>query len=102
MVTPDDVVVPEIEIEEIVEETVTAPSRSRSSTSTSEYDAVWKPEEELSDPVGLMVYNFSGEKDGVTVGPFKVVAPNLIAAANLVEVFMPVLHRANVFNEESE
>ena len=49
-----------------------------------------------------MVYTFSGEKGGVTVGPFKVVAPNLIAAANLVEVFMPVLHRANVFNEEAE
>ena len=101
MVTPDDVVVPEMEVEEVVEVAPT-PSRSRSSTSTSEYDAVWKSEEELSAPVGLMVYTFSGEKGGVTVGPFKVVAPNLIAAANLVEVFMPVLHRANVYNEEAE
>ena len=77
MVTPDDVVVPEMEVEEVVEVAPT-PSRSRSSTSTSEYDAVWKSEEELSAPVGLMVYTFSREKGGVTVGPFIVVAANLI------------------------
>ena len=98
MVTPDDVVTEDV-VEEIVEET---PSRSRSTPSTSEYDAVWKSEVELLAPIGLMVYNFSGEKNGLTVGPFKVVAPNLITAANLVGVFMPVLHRANAFNEEVE
>ena len=103
MVTPDDVVVPEMEVEEAVEEAVSTPSRSRNSTSTSEYDAVWKSEEELSAPVGLMVYNFSGVNElGQPVGPFRVVAPNLYVAADLVKVGMPVLHRANVFNEEAE
>jgi hypothetical protein len=101
MVTPDDIVVPEIEVVEIVEETVSVPSRSRATTPVSKYDAVWESEDP-SVSIGLMVYTFSGEKGGVTVGPFKVVAPNLVTAANLVEVFMPVLHRANVFDEESE
>ena len=101
MVTPDDVVTEDV-VEEIVEEVVSTPSRSRSTPSTSEYGAVWKSEEALLAPIGLMVSNFSVEKDGLTVGPFKVVAPNLVTAASLVGVFMPILHRANVFDEESE
>jgi hypothetical protein len=103
MVTPDDVVVPEMEVEEVVEEVISTPSRSRASTPTSEYDAVWKSEVEASAPIGLMVYNFSGINElGQRVGPFKVVAPNLATAADLVGVGMPVLHRANAFDEGFE
>jgi hypothetical protein len=102
MVTPDDVVVPEMEVEEVVEEVISTPSRSRASTPTSEYDAVWKSEVEALAPIGLMVYTFSGEKAGLRVGPFKVVAPNLITAANLMGVFGPVLHHANAFDEGFE
>ena len=103
MVTPDDVVVSEEAVEEAVEEVISTPSRSKASTPISKYDAVWKSEVEPLSSVGLMVYNFSGvNKLGQPAGPFKVVAPNLLTAAGLVEVFMPVLHRANVFDEESE
>jgi hypothetical protein len=105
MVTPDDVVVPEMEVEEVVEEIVVEPTKdsvqSKNSSKTSKYDAVWESEVDLVTSTSLRVYTFSGERAGVGVGPFKVVAPDLYTAAELMSVFSPELHHSNVFNEES-
>jgi hypothetical protein len=106
MVTPDDVVVPEMEVEEVVEEIAVEPVRasvqSKNNSQTNKYDAVWKSEVDLLAPMDLRVWTFSGGKDGRTVGPFNVVAPNLVMAAELMDVYIPELHASVPFDVESE
>ena len=91
MVTQDssneeEIISSEPEEEEVVVETTSSPSRSQNSSS--EYDFVWEPEEtDQAWPPEVSEFNIIGyNSEGISVGPFKVMAPTLDKACVLVGI----------------
>jgi hypothetical protein len=91
MVTQDssneeEIISSEPEEEEVVVETTSSPSRSQNDSS--EYDAVWEPEDiNQTWPPEVSEFNIIGyNSEGTSVGPFKVMAPTLDKACALVDI----------------